>query len=184
MFSRRSFLNYLLLLGAYSIRPEIATADTDVLAREGDIAPDFKLAGTNPTLPQKQYWELSELKGKWVVLYFYPKDYTNGCTIEAKGFKDLNKDFQKQNALVVGISADSVEEHQSFCNDESLGFTLLSDNEGEVSKIYESWEAPYSLRNTFLIDQAGVLRHKWTNVRPFGHAKDVLSELKRLKQYV
>ena len=110
-------------------------------------------------------------------MYFYPRDFTGGCTIEARGFESLHAEFQQAGAEVIGISADSVDDHESFCSSEGLGFTLLSDPEGEVSRQYGSWMAPYSLRHTFLIDPEGILRARWTGVRPVGHAEDVLNTL-------
>ena len=86
-------------------------------------------------------------------------------------------DFEGHNCEIAAISADSVDDHESFCTSEGLGFTLLSDPDGAVSRDYGSWMAPYSLRHTFLIDPEGLLRARWTGVRPVGHAKEVLSTL-------
>ena len=93
------------------------------------------------------------------MLYFYPRDFTSGCTIEAHGFQDALTDFQGHNCEIAAISADSVDDHESFCTSEGLGFTLLSDPDGAVSRDYGSWMAPYSLRHTFLIDPEGLRGH-------------------------
>ena len=111
-------------------------------------------------------------------MYFYPRDFTGGYTIEARGFESFHAEFQKAGAEVIGISADSVDDHESFCESEGLSFPLLSDPDGTVSKAYGSWMAPYSLRHTFLIDPDGILRDRWVAVRPSGHAKEVLNSLK------
>ena len=95
---------------------------------------------------------LSDLRGSPAVLYFYPKDFSSGCTLEAKAFQDNLSKFKKLNSCVVGISADNEEEHESFCTSAKLGYTLLSDTTGEISKSYDSWLDPYSKRNTFMIN--------------------------------
>ncbi|MGC6483582.1 MAG: peroxiredoxin [Synechococcus sp.] len=144
-------------------------------------APDFKLAGTRRQDDAVQQWSLNNFSGRWLVLYFYPRDFTSGCTIEAHGFQSLNQDFEQHNASIVGISADGVDDHASFCSSESLDYLLLSDPDGTVSKAYGSWMAPYSMRHTFLIDPSGVIRERWTGVRPSGHAKEVMERLLQLQ---
>ena len=105
-------------------------------------------------------------------------DFTGGCTIEARGFEALHNEFLAADTEVIGISADSVDDHESFCDSEGLSFPLLSDPDGAVSKAYGSWMAPYSLRHSFLIDPDGILRERWVAVRPSGHAKEVLESIK------
>ena len=117
-------------------------------------------------------------------MYFYPRDFTGGCTIEARGFEALHQEFSAANTEVIGISADSVDDHESFCDSEGLSFPLLSDPDGVVSKAYGSWMAPYSLRHSFLIDPEGILRERWVAVRPSGHAKEVLETIQALQSTV
>ena len=145
----------------------------------GDIAPSFHLKGINNNLKSQTIWDSDELKGKWVVLYFYPKDFTAGCTLEAKGFSDLQKDFSKYNAEIIGISADNQDTHESFCSEKSINYTLLSDPNGTISSKYGSWIPPYSDRNTFLISPNGQIKYRWISVIPINHAKEVLNVLKK-----
>ena len=150
----------------------------------GNKAPDFSLKGFNKNNPNKKNWELDDFEGKWLVLYFYPKDFSSGCTLQAKGFQEYLSKYNKLNASIVGISADSEEEHESFCSSEKLGYTLLSDTNGEISKSYDSWLDPYSKRNTFIINPQGIVVFKWIGVRPIGHSQEVLEELiKQQKSY-
>jgi thioredoxin-dependent peroxiredoxin len=128
---------------------------------------------------------LDEFKGKWVVLYFYPKDFTSGCTIEAHNFqRDLAK-YEKANAVVLGVSVDSVDSHKGFCAKEGLNFKLLADTEAAVSKAYGSAgtfnDQTYSVRNTFLIDPTGVVRKVYVKVSPQTHSDDVLADLAQLQ---
>ena len=143
----------------------------------GKKAPKFLLNGYNKNSPNKKQWSLDDFSKKWLVLYFYPKDFSSGCTLEAKNFQDNLSKYNKINASIVGISADSEEEHESFCTSENLGYTLLSDANSEISKSYDSWLDPYSKRNTFLINPEGIVVYKWIGVRPIGHAQEVLKEL-------
>ena len=155
---------------------------SQLIAKDYDInigmkAPYFNLNGYNKNDKTKQEWSLEDFSGKWLVLYFYPKDFTSGCTIEARGFQQRIKEFDNFNASVVGISADNEDDHESFCTSEKLGYTLLSDNSGTVSKAYNSWIDPYSKRNTFLISPEGIIISRWIGVRPLGHSEEVLKEL-------
>ena len=145
----------------------------------GDQAPSFKLKGINSSLRNKTEWDLNDFNKKWLVLYFYPKDFTAGCTLEAKGFSKLKNEFKRYNAEIVGISADSEESHDSFCNEKSINYTLLSDTNGIVSEKYGSWIPPYSDRNTFLISPNGQISYRWISVTPINHAKEVLKVLKK-----
>ena len=146
-------------------------------------APDFNLPGIAPAA-NGQVLEtrltLEDFRGRWLVLYFYPRDFTEGCTIEARGFQRDLQAFHQAGAEVVGISADSAESHAEFCGSEALAYPLLSDPGGSVSKAYGSWISPFSQRHTFLIDPQGVLRETWVAVRPSGHSQEVLASLKQL----
>ena len=142
----------------------------------GMAAPDFSL----PDAAGRMH-RLADYQGHWLVLYFYPKDFTSGCTLEAKGFQRDLEAFHRRGAEVVGVSADDEDSHLSFCGSEGLVFPLLSDPGGEVSRRYGSWIPPFSQRHTFLIDPDGVLRARWTAVRPLGHSQEVLEELLRIQ---
>ena len=145
-------------------------------------APDFDLeaAGQDGALGQRL--SRDSFKGSWLVLYFYPRDFTSGCTLEAQGFqRDLDA-FKAINAAVVGVSADGSEQHASFCTSEGLAYPLLSDPGGSVSKRYGSWIPPFSQRHTFIIDPDGVLRARFVGVNPGPHSQEVLSTLRQLQQ--
>tara|TARA_Y100000589_G_scaffold329649_1_gene376849 strand:- start:2655 stop:3191 length:537 start_codon:yes stop_codon:yes gene_type:complete len=152
----------------------------DFAPEVGEAAPEFHLSGINNTLKNKKEWDLMDFKGQWLVLYFYPKDFTAGCTIEAKGFSQLKKQFKLSNAQIVGISADDEESHDSFCSEKSINYTLLSDPKGVISERYGSWIPPYSDRNTFLISPEGIVSYRWISVTPINHAKEVLNKLNKL----
>ncbi len=145
----------------------------------GDLAPNFQLEGINKSIKSKKEWTLNDFKGKWIVLYFYPKDFTSGCTLEAKGFTELKKNFSKLNAEIIGISADNQDSHKSFCSQKSINYTLLSDPNGTISKKYGSWIPPFSDRNTFLISPENKISYRWISVLPINHAKEVLNVLRK-----
>ncbi|AAP99976.1 MULTISPECIES: peroxiredoxin [Prochlorococcus] len=145
-------------------------------------APGFELEGYNPERPDKTKWSSNDFKGSWLILYFYPEDATSGCTIEAKGFQRLNKEFLSHKANIVGISKDSKASHKLFCSDQKLDFTLLSDKDSQISKSFGSWQEGFSSRNTFLIDPNGIIKYRWLAVIPIKHAKEVLSVLNRIDQ--
>lgn len=141
-------------------------------------APSFTL----PTNTGDGEVSLADWRGKWVVLYFYPKDFTAGCTLEAKRFQqDLPKYIEK-NTQIIGISADSVDSHAEFCDSEGLKFPLLADTTGEVSKAYGSWIGVVSMRHSFLIDPDGILRETFVKVNPAVHSTEVLSRLAELQK--
>ena len=180
--NRRSLLQTAVLgAGVFLLAPGRVNALGGQAPEIGIKAPDFDLPGFSSVHPEQTRWSLSNLQGRWLVVYFYPRDFTSGCTIEAHGFQDALPAFQKKGAEVVAISADSVSDHESFCSSEELKFPLLSDPDGVVSKAYGSWMAPYSMRHTFLIDPDSVLQAVWTGVRPVGHANEVLSRLTELQ---
>lgn len=162
-------------------RPRQAFALGGTLPELDAPAPPFHLQGVAPIDGKavEASVGLGDFAGQWLVLYFYPKDFTGGCTLEARGFQKDLAAFQAANAAVVGISADDPDSHASFCSEEGLAFPLLSDPGGEVSRRYGSWIPPFSQRHTFLIDPQGVLRQRWVAVRPTGHSSEVLAELER-----
>jgi thioredoxin-dependent peroxiredoxin len=140
-------------------------------------APEFTL----PTNTGSGQVALADYAGKWIVLYFYPKDFTSGCTLEARRFQqDLNK-YQQRQTEIVGVSADSIDSHAEFCDSEGLKFPLLADTDGKVSKVYGSWMGIYSMRHSFIIDPQGILRATFTDINPTAHSQEVLLELDRLQ---
>jgi peroxiredoxin Q/BCP len=162
--------------------PRAVLALGGTLPEIGQPAPTFQLKGVIPSAqaaPRQGELGLNDFLGRWLVLYFYPKDFTSGCTLEARGFQRDLSQFQQASAAIVGISADDPDAHASFCGAEGLVFPLLSDSGGVVSRRYGSWIPPFSQRHTFLIDPEGVLRARWVAVRPAGHSQEVLAELER-----
>lgn len=130
---------------------------------------------------------LADYKGKWVVLYFYPKDDTPGCTVEACAMRDARDDLTALGAEVVGISKDDASAHERFKAKHSLNFTLLTDEKAEVIKVYGAWgKKIYGhegiLRKTFIINPAGNVVKVYGRVTPVGHGKQVVEELKKLQQ--
>ncbi len=166
-------------LSSLLVAPKQARALGGTLPDLDQPAPDFVLAGFVPPGREGER-RLSDFAGRWLALYFYPKDFTGGCTLEARGFQKDLAQFHTLGAEVVGISADSAESHASFCGSEGLAFPLLSDPGGLVSRRYGSWISPYSQRHSFLIDPAGVLRASWVAVRPSGHSQEILASLQSL----
>jgi peroxiredoxin Q/BCP len=146
----------------------------------GNEAPAFSLPSQEGTPVS-----LDQFKGKWVVLYFYPKDFTQGCTIEAHNFqRDIDKYTQK-NAVVLGVSVDNVDSHKSFCTKQGLNFKLLSDSNHSVVEKYGSVMEyngmTLAARNTFLIDPTGIIRKVYLKVSPQGHSEEVLADLQQLQ---
>jgi peroxiredoxin Q/BCP len=122
--------------------------------------------------------DLKSFKGKWVVLYFYPKDMTQGCTIEAHNFQQDLPKYDKLNAAIVGVSVDSSDSHQQFCTKESLTFKLLADTDKKVVDAYGSLSpSGVAARNTFLIDPNGKIVQVWTKVSPPKHSEEVLAAI-------
>ena len=146
----------------------------------GSAAPDFTLNSQ-----EGKAVSLHDFKGKWVVLYFYPKDFTTGCTIEAHNFQRDLAQYEQKNAVIVGVSVQDEDSHQKFCTKEALSFKLLADTKQEVSTQYDSVmtynEAKYSARHTFLIDPHGKLQKVWLEVRPDKHSEEVLAALTQLQ---
>ncbi len=181
MMSRRTFLSTLLasclaFLAWLNYVPA-ASALGGTQPPLNEPAPEFTL----PTNTGDGEVSLSNYRGKWVVLYFYPKDFTSGCTLEARRFQqDLPKYIEK-NVQILGVSADDVDSHAKFCDSEGLKFPLLADIDGKVSKAYGSWMGFVSLRHTYIIDPNGVLRETYLGVRPAIHSTEVLARLDELQ---
>jgi thioredoxin-dependent peroxiredoxin len=147
----------------------------------GAVAP----AVTLPSNDGRQV-SLNDYKGKWVVLYFYPKDFTSGCTLEAQNFqRDLAK-YQNASAIILGVSVDNAESHKNFCAKEGLNFKLLADTDAKVSEAYGSVKdyegKKMSARNTFIISPEGKIAKIFTGVKPQTHSEEVLQALAELKK--
>jgi peroxiredoxin Q/BCP len=158
-----------------------AFAASDAIPQVGQTAPSFTLPsqeGTNVSL--------SQYRGKWVVLYFYPKDQTTGCTIEARNFQHDIAKFEAANAVVLGVSVDSVKSHQAFCAKDGLHFKLLADTNKNVVKEYGSlgdyMGFKIAKRNTFLINPQGKIVKEWIGVDPSHHSTEVLDAIKSMQK--
>lgn len=167
------------LVGLLLLASRLAVAEGPPAA--GDKAPTFSLPSQDGSTVS-----LEQNRGKWVVLYFYPKDFTSGCTVEAHNFqRDIEK-YRTANAVIVGVSLDSVDSHKGFCAKEGLNFKLLSDADHAVTKTFGSLmtvkDHDYAARNTFLIDPSGVIRKVYLKVNPATHSDDVLADLGRLQK--
>jgi peroxiredoxin Q/BCP len=131
---------------------------------------------------------LDDYNGSWVVLYFYPKDDTPGCTKEACGFRDTMSSLQKNNIIVLGVSKDSVASHKKFADKYNLSFPLLSDESAETIRSYDSWgtkkfmgrEYEGVLRNTYLINPEGEIAKKYENVKPDRHAEEIIADVQEM----
>jgi peroxiredoxin Q/BCP len=162
----------LVIVGGLAARLAFAGSPPQV----GTAAPEF-------TLPSQdgQQVSLKDYSGKWVVLYFYPKDFTSGCTIEAHNFQRDQEQYAKKNAVVLGVSVDNVDSHKKFCSKEGLNFKLLADTNHKVSGEYGSLMnlgiTQISKRNTFIIDPAGKIARVYTGVDPNKHSQEVLAAL-------
>jgi peroxiredoxin Q/BCP len=154
-----------------------------VMLEQGSKAPDFTLSDQ---FAKKH--TLSDYHGKWVVLYFYPKDMTPGCTIEACNFRDEFPNFQNLNAVILGISKDSVKRHATFADKYKLTFPVLSDSEGDVCEKYQVWKKKslYGksfmgiVRSTYLIDPSGKIARVYPKVKVKEHAAELLHDLQAL----
>src|SRR2546423_12503086 len=162
-------------------------SDTEI--KEQQPAPDFTLpaVGSDDVVKNGQV-HLADLKGRTLVLYFYPKDDTPGCTKEACAFRDANRVMQQRGIVVLGVSADDVGSHQEFADKYSLPFTLLADTDTAVYQLYDVWkEKNYAgktymgiNRETFLIDKDGIVRKVWPKVQAAEHAQEVLEAIESL----
>jgi peroxiredoxin Q/BCP len=150
-------------------------------AEAGNPAPDFTLNSQ-----EGKPVSLHDFKGKWVVLYFYPKDFTSGCTVEAHNFqRDLAK-YESRNAVILGVSVQDENTHEKFCTKEGLHFKLLADTKKNVSSAYGSVMPLIGLskRHTFLIDPEGVVRKVYLEVNPSKHSQELLADLDELQKTV
>jgi peroxiredoxin Q/BCP len=149
----------------------------------GDPAPGFCLGGASGSDVR-----LEDYRGQWVVLYFYPRDNTPGCTVEAQEFSALKDQFQKLGTAILGVSPDSVKSHQNFSGKHALSVELVSDPEREALQQFGAWrlkknygkESMGVARSTFLIDPSGTIRRVWPTVKAAGHAAEVLAALREL----
>jgi peroxiredoxin Q/BCP len=169
------FLFTLILAALFAV-----AADQPQPPTAGNLAPSF-------TLPDQEgvQMSLNQLKGKWVVLYFYPKDFSSACTVEAHNFQhDIDK-YAEKNAVILGVSADDVDSHKSFCTKEGFNFKLLADSTHAITQKYGSIMeyngTVLAARNTFLIDPTGVIRKVYLKVSPQGHSAEVLTDLQQLQ---
>lgn len=150
----------------------------------GIQAPDFSLPDDGGELHN-----LSEYAGRWIVMYFYPKDDTEGCTTEACSFRDMNDAYKEQGVIVLGISKDTPASHKKFIGKYKLPFTLLSDTDKKIIMQYESWgkkkkfgrEYDGVLRITYVIDPEGIIRKVYEQVKPDEHAQIILTDIQMLK---
>ena len=159
----------------------VARAADETMPSVGQSAPTFTLPSqTGEPIALKSY------RGKWVVLYFYPKDMTTGCTIEAHNFQRDQAKFDADNAVILGVSVDTVDSHKQFCTKDGLTFHLLADPQHKVVDEYGSLGSFMGLqianRNTFLIDPQGKIVKEWTKVDPTHHSEEVLAALAELKK--
>jgi len=147
----------------------------------GSAAPDFTLASQEGAAVS-----LKDYRGSWVVLYFYPKDQTPGCTREAHNFQVDQANYAARRAVVLGVSVDSVDSHKKFCAKEGLNFKLLADRDGKVSGAYGSLTnlgvVKFAARHTFLIDPSGKVARVYTSVDPVRHSEEVLAALDQMQK--
>ncbi len=153
-----------------------AQAKDNPMPQVGQMAPNFTLPSQDGTPIS-----LASLRGQWVILYFYPKDMSPGCTIEAHNFQRDLSQYHARNAVILGVSVDNAASHREFCAKESLTFHLLADPDHKVIAKYGSLNSlgltPIADRNTFLINPQGIIVSEWTRVSPAGHSAEVLASL-------
>lgn len=169
---------FVLLLGFAVVR---ATSTGKKAPASGTPAPDFTLNSQDG-----KPLSLHDLRGRWVVLYFYPKDFTSGCTREAHNFQRDLLQYEQKNAIILGVSVQDESTHQKFCTKEGLSFKLLADTNYKVSSSYDSLVnlgvAKLSARHTFLIDPEGIIRKSYLDVNAEKHSAQVLADLAQLQQ--
>ncbi len=180
-----SCLGALLFLGGAVIPLTLLTPAVYAMGGEqpaiNQPAPTFTLPTNSSDGTGDGEISLADYVGQWLVLYFYPRDFTPGCTLEAQRFQRDLPEYHARKAQVIGISADDVDSHAEFCDAEALVFPLLSDPDGQVSRAYGSWMKPMSMRHTYVIDPKGILRERFLGVRPAIHSQEVLARLDELR---
>ena len=160
--------------------PRLISGSRAALPGVGNNAPEFDLLSQegNPV-------SLKDFRGRWVVLYFYPKDLTPGCTREAYNFQLDQSKYAERNAVILGVSVDSVDSHKKFCAKEGLNFKLLADQDGKVSRAYGSLTnlgfVKFAARNTFLIDPNRKIAKAYRSVDPARHSEEVLAALDQMQ---
>src|SRR5215468_1135688 len=175
---RNTILSAVLVLATFTC---MAATESQTQPEVGKPAPDFSL-----TTGDGSQVSLKDYHGKWVVLYFYPKDFTSGCTLEAHNFqRDLSK-YTDAGVVILGVSVDTAQSHKDFCAKEGLNFKLLADPDGKVSTDYGSVMdykgQKLAARNTFIINPNGNVAKVYTGVKPAEHSEEVLKDLAELKK--
>ena len=159
----------------------VQAAETQKQPEAGAPAPDFSLRTSDGSQVS-----LKDYRGKWVVLYFYPKDFTSGCTMEARNFQRDFAQYEQSGAVVLGVSVDTAQSHKDFCAKEGLNFKLLADPDAKVSTEYGSVMdykgEKLAARNTFIINPNGEIAKVYTGVKPADHSEQVLKDLAELKK--
>lgn len=160
--------------------PRLLAGSRAAIPVPGSVAPGFMLPSQEGTVSLQDY------RGSWIVLYFYPKDQTPGCTREAHNFQIDQSKYAERHAVVLGVSVDSVDSHKKFCAREGLNFKLLADSDGKVSNAYGSLTnlvvVKFASRHTFLIDPSGKVARAYTSVDPARHSEEVLAALDQLQK--
>src|SRR5258706_3025554 len=169
---------FVLALVVLAVAPRLLAAS---LPAVGSVAPEFTL-----TSQEGKPVSLKDYHGKWVVLYFYPKDFTSGCTMEAHNFQRDQAQYQQKGVVVLGVSADSADSHKQFCTKEGLNFKLLADTDHKVSSDYGSLMnlglVKLASRHTFIINPEGKIAKVYEDVNPAKHSEDVLAALTELQK--
>lgn len=174
----KSYRMIALCLTLFALTPLLIAGSTPSV---GSLAPEFTL-----TSQEGAPVSLKDYRGKWVVLYFYPKDFTSGCTIEAHNFQRDLAQYQQKNVVILGVSVDSADSHKQFCAKEGLNFKLLADADHKVSTTYDSvmnfGAVQVASRHTFIINPEGKIVKVFTEVKPNEHSAEVLSTLAELQK--
>jgi peroxiredoxin Q/BCP len=161
--------------------PRLLSGSREAAPTVGSAAPDFNLPSQ-----ESSSVSLKDYRGSWIVLYFYPKDLTAGCTREARNFQADQAKYAERHAVVLGVSVDSIDSHKKFCAKEGLNFKLLADTDGKVSRSYGSLTnygvVKLSARHTFLVDPTGKVAKAYTSVDPVRHSEEVLAALDQMQK--